>query len=156
MKSCRVAFKISYTIGNMRLQRIQHRLLKGWWVPFNNTKSTCKGLIGRHAVRWMEIYFSKQCDVMATIGRLHLLDNFTHREVYQAYKDDMLLESVPYIQYRHFNHLWRSKFNNVVIPRKVRMGVCSICVSLKSMAKSGTTNEEITKYKNLLREHRES
>ena len=65
-ESCRVAFKISYSIWNMRLQRIQHRLLKGWWVPFNNRESSCKGLIGRHAVRWREIYFSKQCDVMPT------------------------------------------------------------------------------------------
>ena len=104
----------------------------------------------------MEIYFSKQCDVMPTTGRLHLSDNFTRREVYQAYKDDMLLECVPYIQYRHFNRLWRLKFNNVVIPRKVRMGVCSICASLKSLAKSGSTDEEVTKYKTLLREHRES
>ena len=46
MKSCRVAFKIAYNIGNMRLHKIQHRLLKAWWVPFNNTESPCKGLIG--------------------------------------------------------------------------------------------------------------
>ena len=68
---------------------------------------------------------------MPTTERLHFLDNFTHREVYQVYKDDMLLESVPYIQYQHFNRLWRSKFNNVVILRKVQMVVCSICVSLR-------------------------
>ena len=137
MKSCWVAFKIAYSIGNMRLQRIQHRLLNGWWVPLNNIDSPCKGLIGRHVVRWMEIYFSKQCDVMPTTGRLHLSDNFTRREVYQAYKDDMLLECVPYIQYQHFNRLWRLKFNNVVIPRKVWMGVCSICASLNTWQRVG-------------------
>ena len=92
MKCCRVAFKIAYSIGNMRLQRIQHRVLNGWWVPLNNIESPYKGLIGRHVVRWMEIYFSKQCDVMPTTGRLHLSDNFTRCEVYQAYKDDILLE----------------------------------------------------------------
>ena len=68
----------------------------------------------------------------------------------------MLLEVVPYIQYRHFNRLWRIKFNNVVIPRKVRMGVCSICATLKSMAKGGISDEQIKNYNNLLREHRDS
>ena len=107
MKSCRVAFKISYSIDNMRLHRIQHRLVKGSWVPFNNKASVCKGLVGRHVVTWMEIYFSKQCDIMPTTGRLHLSDNFTRREGYQEYKDDILLECVHYIQYRHLNPLWR-------------------------------------------------
>ena len=68
----------------------------------------------------------------------------------------MLLEGVPYIQYRHFNRLWRLQFNNVVIPRKVRMGVCSICATLKSMAKCRRSDEQIKNYKNLLREHQDS
>ena len=91
---------------------------------------------------------------MPTTGKLHLSDNFTHREVYQAYKDDMLLDIVPFIQYRHFNRLWRLHFNNVVIPRKVWMGVCSVCANLKSMTKSGSTDVEIKNYKTLLKEHR--
>ena len=41
-------------------------------------------------------------------------------------------------------------------PRKVWMGVCLICTSLKNLAKSGSTDEEITKYKTLLRENQES
>ena len=36
------------------------------------------------------------------------------------------------------------------------MGVCSICASLKSMAKGGRSDEEIRNYKILLKEHRES
>ena len=44
----------------------------------------------------------------------------------------------------------------MVIPRKVRMGVCSICASLKSMAKGGKWEEEIKNYNSLLREHHES
>ena len=93
---------------------------------------------------------------MPTSGRLHFFDNFNRHEVYQAYKDDMLLEIVPYVIYRHFNQLWRLQFKNVVIPRKVWMGVCSVCASLKSMAKSGRNYEEIKTCKNLLKEHRES
>ena len=81
MKNFLVAFKIAYSIGNMRAERIQHRLVKGSWVPLKNKASGCKGLVGRHAVRWMEIYFSKQCDIMPTTRRLHLSDNFTRCEV---------------------------------------------------------------------------
>ena len=83
-------------------------------------------------------------------------DNFTRHEVYQEYKDDMLLQDVPYVHYRHFNRLWRLQFNNVIIPRKVRMGVCSVCASLKSLEKGGKSYEEIQNYKNLLKDHRES
>ena len=35
------------------------------------------------------------------------------------------------------------------------MGVCFVCVSLKSMAKSGRIDEEIKNYNNLLKEHQE-
>ena len=96
MKSFRVSFKIAYSIGNMRLERIQHRLVKGSWVWFDNKASICNGLVGHHVVTWMERYFSKRCDIMPTTGRLHLSDNFTRGEVYQAYKDDMLLDIVRF------------------------------------------------------------
>ena len=68
----------------------------------------------------------------------------------------MLLQDVPYLNYRHFNRLWRLQFNNVIIPRKVRMGVSSVCASLKSFAKGGKSDDEIQNYKNLLKVHRES
>ena len=75
-----------------------------------------KGLIGHHCINWMDsIYLSKQCDIMPTTGRLHFFNNFTSHEVYQEYKDDMLSQGVPYIQYRHLNRLWRLQF----IPCKV-------------------------------------
>ena len=93
---------------------------------------------------------------MPTTGRSHLSDNFTHYEVYQAYKDDMMLDGIPYVQYRHFTRLWRLQFDNVIIPRKVKMGVCSVCASLKSLTKGGKTDDEIKNYKNLLKEHRDS
>ena len=54
----------------------------------------------------------------------------------------MLLQCVPYVQYRHFNRLWKLQFNNVVIPQKVRMGVCLVCASLKSMANGGESDDD--------------
>ena len=56
-----------------------------------------KGIIRRHCIHWMHIYFSRHCDIMPTTRRLHLSDNFTRHEVYQEYKDDMLLQGVPYV-----------------------------------------------------------
>ena len=81
---CRVAFKIAYSIGNMRLHRIQQCQVKGSWMPIEKNLAGSKGLIGSHAIKWMEIYFSKQCDVMPTTRRLHLSNNFTRDEVHQA------------------------------------------------------------------------
>ena len=68
-KCCRAAFRIAHNIGNMRLQRIQERMVKGSWIPFNTNASGGKGIIGRHCINWMHVYFSKHCDIMPTIGR---------------------------------------------------------------------------------------
>ena len=45
---------------------------------------------------------------------------------------------------------------NVIIPRKVRMGHCSICANLKSLAKGEKTSMENDMSKMLLQEHREA
>ena len=117
-----------------------------WAVQGDNVNTSIIHLYST-TVTWVERYFSKQCDIMPTTGRNHISNNFTRREVFKAYKDDMLLDIVHFIQYRHFNRLWRSLFNNVVIPRKVRMGVCSVCANLRRMAKSGRTDVEIKNYR---------
>ena len=95
-KCCRFAFKIACSIGNMRLYQIQQRLVKGLWMPIEKNLVGSKArLIGSHEIRWMEIYFSTQCDIMPTTGRLQC-------EVYQAYKDDMCSETCPSL---HINNL---------------------------------------------------
>ena len=62
-----------------------------------------------------------------------------------------------YIQYSQFTRLWKMMFENVVIPRKVRMGVCDVCANLKSMMKA-TFGDEAQKenYKKVLTEHWDS
>ena len=59
LKCRRAAFKIAHSIGDMRLQRVQQRLLKGSWVPIDRNGTGNKGQIGQHAIRWIEVYFSK-------------------------------------------------------------------------------------------------
>ena len=76
---------------------------------------------------------------MPTTGRLHLFDNYTRREVYDSYRSELSTCGEKYVTYSQFTRLWSSHFSNVIIPRKVRMGYCSICANLKSMCKGAKT-----------------
>ena len=119
---CRSAFKIVFCVSNLRLQRVQQRALHG-------DLPSMKGSKGRHAVSWMKHYFQLHCEVMPTTGRLHLSDNFTRKEIFQVYKSDMEKTEDKSVRYSQFTRLWNTEFDNVIIPRKVRMGVCSICAN---------------------------
>ena len=55
-----------------------------------------KGASGRNAIGWMKNDFKVNCDVMPTTGRLHLSDNYTQRDVYDAYRSDMFTSSDKY------------------------------------------------------------
>ena len=153
---CRVAFKISLCVSNMRLHRVQQRVLNGDTCVDGGDVPSMKGASGRNAIGWMKNYFKLNCEVMPTTGRLHLSDNYTRREVYDAYKSVMLMSSDKYVTYSQFTRLWSSQFRNVVIPRKVRMGYCSICANLKSMTKGAKTTKEKDVNKQLLQDHREA
>ena len=153
---CRVAFKIALRVSNMRLHRVQQRLLSGDQMVNSKEVPSMKGAIGRHAMGWMKNYFKLNCEVMPTTGRMHLADNYTRREVYDVYRTDMLGSSNKSITYSQFTRLWSSSFSNVIIPRKVRMGYCSICANLKSLAKGAKTSMEKERSKKLLQEHREA
>ena len=65
-----------------------------------------KGALGRNAIGWMKNYFKLNCEVMPTTGRLHLSDNYTRREVYDAYKSEMYTSSAKYVTYSQFTRLW--------------------------------------------------
>ena len=54
----------------------------------------------------------------------------------------MLTTSDKYVTYSQFTRLWSTQFTNMVITRKVRMGYCSICANLKSIAKGAKTTKE--------------
>ena len=93
---------------------------------------------------------------MPTAGRHHLSDNYTRDELFQIYKDEMESASERHVHYIQFTRLWNTKFSNVVIPRKVRMGVCALCANLKSMIKAvKIENVQKENYKRLLKEHRD-
>ena len=156
LQCCRVAFKISLCVSNLRLHRVQQRVINGDLSIDGGDVPSMKGASGRNAIGWMKNYFKLNCEVLPTTGRLHLSDNYTRREVYGVYRSDMLISSDRYVTYSQFTRLWSTQFTNVVIPRKVRMGYCSICANLKSMTKGAKTTKEKEIHKNLLQAHREA
>ena len=112
---CRVAFKIALCVSNMRLHRVQW-VLNGDLSIDGGDVPSMKGASEINAIGWMKNYFKLNCEVMPTSGRLHLSYNYTWREVYDAYRLDMLKSSDKYITYNQFTILWSTWFNNVVIP----------------------------------------
>ena len=58
-------------------------------MPFNNKASICKGMLGRHAVTWMERYFSKQCDIMPTTGRLPVMTRMRPHKAHLVHQMDL-------------------------------------------------------------------
>ena len=105
----------------------------------------------------MQNYFRLHCDVMPTTGRLHLPDKYTRDELYRIYREEMQCQGGRYIQYSQFTRLWNVRFDNVMIPRKVRMGVCLLCANLKSLIKGARSNDsQKENYKQLSKEHRDS
>ena len=65
---------------------------------------------------------------------IHIPDNFSRREIYHFYRENAEGDKgvVNFITYSYFTRIWKNKFNNVRIPKKTRMGICSTCSSLKS------------------------
>ena len=128
---CRVAFKIAHCVSNMRLHRVQHRVLNGNNPIEDDNLPSMKGASGRNAICWMKTYFKFNCEIMPTTNRLQLSDNYTRREVYHSYRLEMLNCREKYVTYSQFTRLWSSHFSNVIILRKVSMGYCSICAKSK-------------------------
>ena len=84
------------------------------------------------AISWMENYFALNAEVLSTSWKMHLMDNYTWYEVFMLYKEDILESNEQFASYSHFSRLCKNFFNNVKIPKNVRMGVYSVCANLKS------------------------
>jgi hypothetical protein len=66
-------------------------------------------------------------------NKIHIPDNFSKREIYNLYAG--YVEGVKgngnVVTYTYFTRVWKKQFNNVYIPNKSRMDICSICATLK-------------------------
>ena len=84
---------------------MQQRVLNGDLSSDGDVVPRMKGALGRNAIGWMKSYFKLNYEVVATTGRLHLSDNYPRREVYDAYRLDMLLSTDKYVTYSQFTRL---------------------------------------------------
>jgi hypothetical protein len=131
---CRKAFKKIHSIGNLRLSRIQTRLEKypSFYSKVHHGRES--GPFTNTTLSWMRDLFSKHGECMLDRDTIHIPDNFSRREIYNLYKG--YVEGVEgnsnFITYANFTRIWKKQFNNVCIPKKSRMGICSICATLKS------------------------
>jgi hypothetical protein len=82
----------------------------------------------------MRDFFSKHGECKPDRDTIHISNNFSRREIYNLYKEYAkgIEENGNFITYAYFTRIWKKQFNNVCIPKKTRMGVCSICATLKS------------------------
>ena len=94
---------------------MKRRVLNGDLSVDGDDVPSMKGASRINAIGWMKNYFKLNCEVMPTTGRLRLSNNYTRREVYDAYKSVMLMSSDKYVTYSQFTRLWSSQFSNFVI-----------------------------------------
>ena len=77
----------------------------------------------------MRDFFSKHGESIPNRETIHIPDNFLRQETYSFYKE--FFQEVEgnnnFIRYACFTRLWKIEFNNVCVPKRSRMGVCSIC-----------------------------
>ena len=67
---------------------------------------------------------------------IHILDNFSRKEIYNLYK--AFFQEVEgnnsFIKYANFTRLWKIELNNVRIPKRSRMVISSIYASIKQIS----------------------
>ena len=82
---------------------------------------------------WMKDFFSKHGECMPNRETIHIPYNFSRREIYNLYKEyaEDAEGHGQFITSQYFVKVWKKEFNNVCIPKKTRMGICSTCASLK-------------------------
>jgi len=132
---CRKAFKKYHSIGNLRLSRIQTRLEKDPTFYSKVQHGREIGPLTNTALAWIQDFFSKHGESIPDRESKHILDNFSRNEIYKLYKeyDESVEGNHNFISYAYFTRVWKRQFNNVCIPKKSRMGISSICASLKEI-----------------------
>ena len=122
-----------HSIGNFYLSRIQEKLEKD---PTYYSEVRYKwevGPLANTSMSWMKGLFSTHGERMPNKDTIHIPNNFSRREIFSLYKyyAEVAKGVCNFLTYSYFTRIWKKKFNNVHIPKKTRMGVCSTCASLK-------------------------
>jgi hypothetical protein len=82
----------------------------------------------------MRDFFSKHGECMPYTDTIHIPKKISSWEIYNLYKGyaEGVEGNANFIIYAYFTRIWKKQFNNVCIPKKSRMGICSICATVKS------------------------
>jgi hypothetical protein len=130
---CKKDFKKFHSISNIHLSRIQTRLEKypSFYSRVDHGQES--GPFTNTTLLWMHDFFSKHGECMQYRDTIRIPNNFS-REIYNLYKGyvEGVEENGNFIAYAYFTRIWKKQFNNVSIPKMSRMGICSICDTLKS------------------------
>ncbi|KAL3682469.1 hypothetical protein R1sor_000491 [Riccia sorocarpa] len=147
---CRKAFKIVFSVGNNRLQRM--RLEDKHHAALNTVvrQPSAHALI---LLEWLDSFFLSHCERQPGDGKYHLPNNFTKKEVYDHYKTDMSqMQSV--LQYSSFKRYWLKYYPLVTIPTTNKFSVCDFCELYKTKRDKAVTKLEKAEAIEALQLHR--
>eukprot|EP01018_Ginkgo_biloba_P010915 Gb_30936 [translate_table: standard] len=143
-----------HSLGNSCLSRIQECLEKDpSFYSKANVPRTC-GPTSNLAIIWLKDFISKHGEIMPNRDTIHIPDNFSKVEIFNMYKEHAIATEAKHVSYVHFKRLWKDNFNNVRIPAKTRMGICSVCAELKAR-RAKLCGHERDLVTSALQEHRE-
>ncbi|KAL3682515.1 hypothetical protein R1sor_000537 [Riccia sorocarpa] len=135
---CRKAFKIVFSVGNNRLQRMR---LEDKHPAALNTVVRQPSAQAFILLEWLDSFFLSHCERQPGDGKYHLPNNFTKKEVYDHYKTDMSqMQSV--LQYSSFKRYWLKYYPLVTIPTTNKFFVCDFCELYKTKRDKAVTKLE--------------
>ncbi|KAL3687023.1 hypothetical protein R1sor_013332 [Riccia sorocarpa] len=147
---CRKAFKIVFSVGNNRLQRMR---LEDKHPAAPNTVVRQPSAQAFILLEWLDSFFLSHCERQPGDGKYHLPNNFTKKEVYDHYKTDMSqMQSV--LQYSSFKRYWLKYYPLVTIPTTNKFSVCDFCELYKTKRDKAVTKLEKAEAIEALQPHR--
>ncbi|KAL3687559.1 hypothetical protein R1sor_013868 [Riccia sorocarpa] len=147
---CRKAFKIVFSVGNNRLQRMR---LEDKHPAALNTVVRQPSAQAFILLEWLDSFFLSHCERQPGDGKYHLPNNFTKKEVYDHYKTDMSqMQSV--LQYSSFKRYWLKYYPLVTIPTTNKFSVCDFCEFYKTKRDKAVTKLEKAEAIEALQLHR--
>jgi hypothetical protein len=139
---CRTGFKKLYSVGNDRLQRVSQDIFLR---VKNEVFSKEKSCLNLSFVQWMNTFLSINVESLPNKDIFHLPHNWTKKEVYNLFIDNLLLREEATISYKYFCKLWKQEFSRVRIPKRSRFSTCRPSSQFKALRDKATLQAEKSK-----------
>ena len=88
------------------------------------------------------IFFLTNMEGLRNKDILHLPDNWTKLEVFEAFKMESSLHEETSLTYSWFCRIWNSEFPRVRIPKRSRFSTCAPCTEFKALRDKATLEAE--------------